>query len=203
MSRKPTRNTSRAGRREVDWHEIDALTDEDIETAVSRDPDAAPVLGQRWFEEAALVIPGRKRPISFRVDSDVLEYFMAGGPGYQTRMNAVLRQYVEHQKKRALLSAFFDQSRAGPKAPGPVHPPAGRAVREGNVHTIRNAAGTGWVNTVGGRVVSHHRTQEDAADRGRRIAIKTGSEHVIHARDGRVREKISYGNDPVPRRTKR
>lgn len=33
--------------------------------------------------------------ISLRVDADVLEWFKAAGPGYQTRMNAVLRAYQE------------------------------------------------------------------------------------------------------------
>ena len=34
-----------------------------------------------------------KRAVSFRVDADVLEWFKAQGPGYQTRMNAVLRAF--------------------------------------------------------------------------------------------------------------
>ena len=33
--------------------------------------------------------------ISLRVDADVLEWFKAAGPGYQTRINAVLRAYTE------------------------------------------------------------------------------------------------------------
>lgn len=36
-----------------------------------------------------------KTTISLRVDADVLEWFKAAGPGYQTRMNAVLRAYKE------------------------------------------------------------------------------------------------------------
>ena len=36
-----------------------------------------------------------KATISLRVDADVLEWFKAAGPGYQTRMNAVLRAYKE------------------------------------------------------------------------------------------------------------
>ena len=35
----------------------------------------------------------RKRQIAIRVDEDVLEWFKAQGPGYQTRMNAVLREF--------------------------------------------------------------------------------------------------------------
>ncbi len=36
-----------------------------------------------------------KTSISLRVDSDVLDWFKSAGPGYQTRMNAVLRAYKE------------------------------------------------------------------------------------------------------------
>jgi len=34
-----------------------------------------------------------KTSISLRVDADVLEWFKAQGPGYQTRINAVLRAF--------------------------------------------------------------------------------------------------------------
>ena len=37
-----------------------------------------------------------KRAISLRVDEDVLAWFKAAGPRYQSRMNAVLRSYVMH-----------------------------------------------------------------------------------------------------------
>ena len=36
-----------------------------------------------------------KRSVSLRVDADVLEWFKAQGPGYQTRMNAVLRAFKD------------------------------------------------------------------------------------------------------------
>lgn len=41
-------------------------------------------------------------------------------------------------------------------------------------------------------------TQYAAINYGRRIAINQGSELVIHGKDGRIREKNSYGNDPCP-----
>lgn len=40
-----------------------------------------------------------KKLISLRVENEVLEFFKAQGPGYQTRMNAVLRAYVRSRKK--------------------------------------------------------------------------------------------------------
>ena len=42
------------------------------------------------------------------------------------------------------------------------------------------------------------KTQTDAINRAREIARGQGSELVIHGRDGRIREKSSYGRDPFP-----
>lgn len=41
-----------------------------------------------------MVIPPKKRPISIRLDEDVIGFFKAMGPGYQTRINAVLRHFM-------------------------------------------------------------------------------------------------------------
>ena len=41
----------------------------------------------------------RKKLISLRVDPEVLEFFKAQGPGYQTRMNAVLTAYMQVKKE--------------------------------------------------------------------------------------------------------
>jgi hypothetical protein len=40
--------------------------------------------------------------------------------------------------------------------------------------------------------------QADAISHAREIARSTGSELVIHGRDGRIREKNTYGRDPFP-----
>jgi uncharacterized protein (DUF4415 family) len=86
----------------TDWARVDALTDEDIEKAVADDPDAAP-LDIDW-SDAVLVVPARKKAISIRVDEDVLDFFKKEGDGYQRRINAVLRSYMQQKakpKKRA------------------------------------------------------------------------------------------------------
>ena len=66
------------------------------------DPDAAPI--DIDWSDAVLVIPARKKAISIRVDEDVLDYFKREGDGYQRRINAVLRSYMQQKakpKKRA------------------------------------------------------------------------------------------------------
>jgi len=52
------------------------------------------------WTRAKLVTPESKKAISLRVDPDVLEFFKSQGAGYQTRMNAVLRAWIEAQIKR-------------------------------------------------------------------------------------------------------
>lgn len=48
----------------------------------------------------AVVVPAQqKTPVSLRIDPDILDFFKSQGKGYQTRMNAVLRAYMEAQKK--------------------------------------------------------------------------------------------------------
>ena len=43
----------------------------------------------------------RKRRISLRVDIEVVEWFKSKGPGYQTRINRILRWVMVEGKKRA------------------------------------------------------------------------------------------------------
>lgn len=61
-------------------------------------PEAtAPPLAEiaREIARQGLPVAPRKSAISLRLDEDVLEWFKARGPGYQTRINAVLRAYKE------------------------------------------------------------------------------------------------------------
>jgi uncharacterized protein (DUF4415 family) len=86
----------------TDWARVDSLTDEDIAKAVANDPDAAPI--DIDWSDAVLLMPARKKAISIRVDEDVLDFFKKEGDGYQRRINAVLRSYMQQKakpKKRA------------------------------------------------------------------------------------------------------
>lgn len=51
-----------------------------------------------FWREAKLTLPAEKKAISLRVDKDILEWFKSLGKGYQTRINAVLRAYMEAHK---------------------------------------------------------------------------------------------------------
>ncbi len=54
-----------------------------------------------FWREARVVMPVTKEAISIRLDSDVIAYFRATGAKYQTRINAVLRSYVDRVRKDA------------------------------------------------------------------------------------------------------
>lgn len=48
------------------------------------------------------------------------------------------------------------------------------------------------------RASGTYNTQEEAVDRAKEIARSQGTELYIHGRDGRIRERNSYGRDPHP-----
>ena len=84
-------------RSKTNWEKLRNLTDEEIEASIANDPDWS----DEWrWSEAILVIPPRKKPISIRIDEDVLDYFRKDGAGYQRRMNAVLRSYMQQKRKK-------------------------------------------------------------------------------------------------------
>ena len=96
-----TRVTLEEARRmkdETDYARLDAMTDEDVAKAVAEDPDAAP-LDIDWTK-ARLVLPPGKENVTLRVDRDVLAWFRATGKGFHTRMNAVLRAYMDAHKQQ-------------------------------------------------------------------------------------------------------
>ncbi len=76
----------------TDWARVDAMKDEDL------DYSEIPELDENFFKEA-VIWPGTKHQITLRLDPDVLEFFREQGKGYQSTINAVLRKYMEAQKR--------------------------------------------------------------------------------------------------------
>jgi uncharacterized protein (DUF4415 family) len=87
-----------ADRPRTDWARVDALTDDEIEASIQDDADAPPIVNEEWFRTATLVMPRAKEQISIRLDRDVLDHFRQY-PRYQTRINAILRAAMQHEKK--------------------------------------------------------------------------------------------------------
>ena len=84
---------------ETDWARLDAMTEEEIERNAADDPDNPPWTEEDWAN-ARVVWPQGKAPVTLRLDKDIIAWFKARGRGYQTRINAVLRAFVEAQKPR-------------------------------------------------------------------------------------------------------
>jgi len=86
---KPVRSKSDRAR-------IARWTDAEIETMAASDPDHPALDADFWKGVDRLP---RKEAISIKLDGDVLAFFRKQGRGYQTRINAVLRRYMQAQRK--------------------------------------------------------------------------------------------------------
>jgi uncharacterized protein (DUF4415 family) len=77
----------------TDWERLAELDDKSIDTS------DIPELDDAFFEKAELRVPA-KQPVTLRIDEDVLAWFKSQGKGYQTRINKLLREYMESQSSR-------------------------------------------------------------------------------------------------------
>jgi uncharacterized protein (DUF4415 family) len=91
--------TYRLAESQTDWARLDAMSAAEVErlaaedmTELGIDPD--------WMEHARVLAPRSKERVTVRLDPDIVDWLKAQGKGYQTRINAILRAYVEAQKVR-------------------------------------------------------------------------------------------------------
>ena len=82
-----------------DWDRVRAMTDEEALANAEADPDSPPTDAMFWADVDMQEPDTRKIPIHIRVAPDVLEFFKKSCPGYQTRINRVLEQYVNWQQR--------------------------------------------------------------------------------------------------------
>jgi uncharacterized protein (DUF4415 family) len=87
----------RRGESRTDWARFDATTQAELEASIAADPDDVHEAPQ--WDQAVLGLPPRKEHINIRVDAEVLEWFRQTGRGYLTRMNNVLRAFVESRRR--------------------------------------------------------------------------------------------------------
>jgi len=87
---------STSAKSQTDFARLDKMKDEDI------DYSDAPAITPEMFAKAIVrrgLKPRTKTQLTLRVDSDVLDWFKKQGRGYQTRINLLLRAYMqEHQR---------------------------------------------------------------------------------------------------------
>jgi uncharacterized protein (DUF4415 family) len=76
---------------------VDALEDRQIDYSDTR--ELTPEMFARAVVRRGLKPLPQKRQLTIRIDSDVLEWYKRQGPGYQTRINALLRAYMQARNK--------------------------------------------------------------------------------------------------------
>jgi uncharacterized protein (DUF4415 family) len=84
------------GESRTDWAKVDVMTEAELEASITADPDD--VHETPDWSPAILGLPPRKEHINIRIDADVLAWFRQTGRRYQTRMNNVLRAFVESRR---------------------------------------------------------------------------------------------------------
>ena len=98
VTKTKAREPRRASRGRADLSRLPRIRDAEIRRT---SPAELAELPANFWDDAEVVAPTAKRPISLRLDEDVLDWFRRSGPRYQTRMNAVLRMYVKRMRKHA------------------------------------------------------------------------------------------------------
>ncbi len=93
---KELREKHARGEDKSDWDHASALTNREIENAIAEDEDEAE-MHVDW-SNISVKLPRPKTVLNMRIDCEVLEFFRSQGRGYQTKINAVLRSYVEQQR---------------------------------------------------------------------------------------------------------
>jgi uncharacterized protein (DUF4415 family) len=86
--KKPATSLNLDSKDHTDWEWLDKATDADI------DFSDIPPLGEDFWKNAVVRMPKAKKMVSIRIDEDVIAWYKQQGPGYQTRINAVLKAYM-------------------------------------------------------------------------------------------------------------
>ena len=75
----------------TDWEKVDSISEREINYS------EIPELDKRFWKEAELVMPENKTKVTIRLDNDVINWFKSHGKGYQTKINTVLKSYIQAQ----------------------------------------------------------------------------------------------------------
>lgn len=86
----------RRGESRSDWEAAQRMPQAEVERLADAEDGPLP---EGWESTVEIGLPARKQAVHMRLDADVLEWFRAHGPGYQTRINAVLRSFVQARRR--------------------------------------------------------------------------------------------------------
>ena len=87
----------RAAKEATDWERLHNMSDVEVHAAIEADPEAHPT-DEAFWEDAEVVLPRRKELVTMRLDADLLEW-LRQEPGYQTKINAILRTYMKAKQR--------------------------------------------------------------------------------------------------------
>jgi uncharacterized protein (DUF4415 family) len=83
----------------TDWRKVDAMTDNELDDIIAADDDES-LFSPDWTK-AELVLPESKLSVNLRLDREIVEFFKGQGRGHISRMQAVLKAYVDaHHAKQ-------------------------------------------------------------------------------------------------------
>jgi uncharacterized protein (DUF4415 family) len=105
----PEKRTRKTSKERTDWNGLCSLSDRQIRRAIESDPEARPTDAEFW-KKARVVIPAAKRTITIRLDADLLEW-LRKQKGYQTRIHAVLRTYMDACQRGSSVDQYPGRAR--------------------------------------------------------------------------------------------
>ena len=73
--------------KKINWNKVDAISED------TYNYDDAPELTEEFLKIAFIRKPLHKKPVSIRLDEDIIEFFKKINRQYQTKINDVLRAY--------------------------------------------------------------------------------------------------------------
>lgn len=83
----------------TDWGKVDAMTDDALERTMAADEDERGFVAD--WTKAEIVLPEPKLSVNLRLDRDIVEFFKEQGRGHISRMQAVLKAYVDAHQAQA------------------------------------------------------------------------------------------------------
>jgi uncharacterized protein (DUF4415 family) len=104
------KKNSSSKKSETDLNRIDAMKEEDID--FSDNPEATPEMFARAVVRRNFKVIARKKQLTLRIDSDVVDWYKLQGRGYQTRINSLLRAYMKEHQRHASRSTGAQKSKS-------------------------------------------------------------------------------------------
>lgn len=83
----------------TDLSKVDAMTDEKLEQLIAGDEEERSL--QPDWTKAKLIFPQAKQSVHLRLEQDIIKFFKSHGKGHISRMQAVLKAYVDAHRTQA------------------------------------------------------------------------------------------------------